>query len=714
MAARYWVGGVANYNAANAWSATNGGAGGASTPGTSDDVLATSTPATYWAALTALSLTNYRAPTIANGFAYEVTTAGITGATEPTWPTTIGATVTNGTVVFTCRRAAITVSVAGNFSTLDFTGYTGTFVVNNILSTISGGGAARSATFSSTMALSGSSRIAFSSGGDATVTSNGLTIPIEIRLNNGGTFILGSDLTYTSAFSNSLAGTSFNFNGYNLTCTNWNFPSIGTLTMASPSVLTVTGNTFTGSSKAYATVNLTVSGVLAISGTNTFTDLSRTSNSTTATFNLAANQTITGLLTLSGATAVNRLYVVSSARGTARTLTAASVSIQYCDFEDITGAGAAAPFTGTSLGNCYGNSGITFTTPVDRYWVGGTGNWSQTARWSATSGGASGASIPLPQDYAYINANSGTSTSYLLNLPRICSLNTTGKPSNAVTLGVNNLGLYGDFIGSIDNNGAFSTVFLAGRGSHSISGGGINNGVNLNIDSVTGSYTAIGNINLSNAVTLNLNSGTFNASIYTITTGSFASSNSITRTLNMGSGLWVVTRSSTGTAWNFTTTTGLTFNKDSADIELRSSSNSITRTFIGGGKSYNKLIISGAAGTGQITTITGSNTFTEIASTKTLAHTINLTAGTTTTVTNWTASGLSGNLLTLKSATAAAATLAKAGGGTVTIDYANISYITGSPINTWYATNSTDSGNNTNVYFTSPPSSNNSSFLMLF
>ena len=343
MAARYWVGGVANYNAANAWSATNGGAGGASTPGTSDDVLATSTPATYWVALTALSLTNYRAPTTPNGFAYEVTTAGTTGATEPTWPTTIGATVTDGTVVFTCRRAAITVSVAGNFSTLDFTGYTGTFVVNNILSTISGGGAARSATFSSTMALSGSSRIGFSSGGDITLTSNGLTIPIEIRISNGGTLILGSDLNYTNTFTNATSITNVNFNGYNLTCLNWNFVSIGTLTMSSPSVLTVTGNTFSGSNKTYATVNLTVSAGLNVTGTNTFTNLSRTSNSTTATMNLAGNQTITGLLTLAGATPVNRLYVVSSARGTARTLTAASVSIQYCDFEDITGAGAAAP-----------------------------------------------------------------------------------------------------------------------------------------------------------------------------------------------------------------------------------------------------------------------------------------------------------------------------------------------------------------------------------
>lgn len=38
-----------------------------------------------------------------NGFEYEVTTAGQTGSREPIWPTTIAATVTSGSVTFTCR-----------------------------------------------------------------------------------------------------------------------------------------------------------------------------------------------------------------------------------------------------------------------------------------------------------------------------------------------------------------------------------------------------------------------------------------------------------------------------------------------------------------------------------------------------------------------------------------------------------------------------------
>jgi len=37
---------------------------------------------------------------------------------------------------------------------------------------------------------------------------------------------------------------------------------------------------------------------------------------------------------------------------------------------------------------------------ADRYWVGGTGTWdtTSTTNWSATSGGASGASVPTTAD----------------------------------------------------------------------------------------------------------------------------------------------------------------------------------------------------------------------------------------------------------------------------------------------------------------------------
>ena len=60
---------------------------------------------TAWEASTAYSLGDIVVPTagLENGFRYECTTAGTSGGSEPTWPTTEGATKTDGTVVWTCR-----------------------------------------------------------------------------------------------------------------------------------------------------------------------------------------------------------------------------------------------------------------------------------------------------------------------------------------------------------------------------------------------------------------------------------------------------------------------------------------------------------------------------------------------------------------------------------------------------------------------------------
>jgi len=58
---------------------------------------------TAWAASTAYSAGDVVHPTTLNGYVYECTTAGTSGTTEPTWPTTPGDTVTDGGVTWTCR-----------------------------------------------------------------------------------------------------------------------------------------------------------------------------------------------------------------------------------------------------------------------------------------------------------------------------------------------------------------------------------------------------------------------------------------------------------------------------------------------------------------------------------------------------------------------------------------------------------------------------------
>jgi hypothetical protein len=60
---------------------------------------------TAWAASTAYALGVFVVPGtgLENGFRYECTTAGTSGASAPTWPLVEGATVVDNTVVWTCR-----------------------------------------------------------------------------------------------------------------------------------------------------------------------------------------------------------------------------------------------------------------------------------------------------------------------------------------------------------------------------------------------------------------------------------------------------------------------------------------------------------------------------------------------------------------------------------------------------------------------------------
>lgn len=62
-----------------------------------------------------------------------------------------------------------------------------------------------------------------------------------------------------------------------------------------------------------------------------------------------------------------------------------------------------------------------------RFWVtGGTGDWNSTTNWSATSGGASGASVPGSADTAALDASSGAGTVTLDISPTIQTLTCTG------------------------------------------------------------------------------------------------------------------------------------------------------------------------------------------------------------------------------------------------------------------------------------------------
>lgn len=101
----YWIRGVKSNNYGSIWGPYNQIAG---TPGHTADspsYLLESLLDSKWKASTAKTLGAYGAPSAPNGYGYEVTVAGTTGATEPIWPTTINATVVDGTVTWKCKAA---------------------------------------------------------------------------------------------------------------------------------------------------------------------------------------------------------------------------------------------------------------------------------------------------------------------------------------------------------------------------------------------------------------------------------------------------------------------------------------------------------------------------------------------------------------------------------------------------------------------------------
>src|SRR3990167_8289053 len=53
---------------------------------------------------------------------------------------------------------------------------------------------------------------------------------------------------------------------------------------------------------------------------------------------------------------------------------------------------------------------------ASRFWVGGTGNTSDTAHWSATTGGAGGETVPVAGDTVTFDSNSGTAATVTVDV----------------------------------------------------------------------------------------------------------------------------------------------------------------------------------------------------------------------------------------------------------------------------------------------------------
>ena len=575
--------------------------------------------------------------------------------------------------------------------------------------------------------------LTFSGGTTQTITSAGKAFSGNIIVDTyGGIVQLADALSITSSDLTVTNGT-FNTAGYavgvrllNSSNSNIRTINLGSSTVALGSGFSCATVTNLSFNSGTSQINIAANSPTFDSGGLTFYNVTFTSTNTSgatffnsnifnnltftarasagvAPYDFAANQTINGTLTCAGASAVRRIFLRSSTIGTPRTITAAAISATDCDFRDINLAGTASGASPTRAGNCGGNTGITFPAPKTVYWnLAGSVGWTSTA-WATGSGGTPAINnFPLAQDTAVFD-NAGSVGTVVVDANLNVGTFDASARTSAMILTTNNFSIYGDwkFGAGVTHSSTGNTITFSGGTTQTITSNGVQFGCSVAINHPLANVQLADALSLESTRTLTLTAGTFDAVTYNVTTGAFIGPNSGSPTLNMGTGTW--TLSGTGTIWN--STNGAPNVIASTSTIVLSNTSTSNRIF-SGGQYYNKLTIGGTTGTSTLN-INGANTFGEIASTKTVAHTITFPSNVTNTFGKWAVTGTVGNVVTVNSSGAGTAfTLSIAGPANSGIDYLSVrdcTVATTSPGEFYVGANSTNVSNNTRVVFTATP-----------
>jgi hypothetical protein len=247
---------------------------------------------------------------------------------------------------------------------------------------------------------------------------------------------------------------------------------------------------------------------------------------------------------------------------------------------------------------------------ASRFWVGaGSANtWAATSNtnWAATSGGANNQTVPGTSDLAIFDGNSGTGNSVIGASITVQGLDCTGGTGNyagtithntAVTLTINtgaasSLRLSAGMtytpasatsLITFSNTTGTANITCAGQKLWAITVNGVG-GTVQQLDALL--------INAGLAAILTITNGVFDCNSQALTANLISSSNSNTRSFLLGSGVTIGGNVGNGaTVWNFATTTGLTFTKNSANITVLAPTSSIGQIIFAGPLTYNGLTL---------------------------------------------------------------------------------------------------------------------------
>jgi len=221
-----------------------------------------------------------------------------------------------------------------------------------------------------------------------------------------------------------------------------------------------------------------------------------------------------------------------------------------------------------------------------RYWVGGSGTWdsSSTTHWSATSGGAAGASVPLSTDTVIFNTASGTGSYTVTYTATTAGVNTTinGPASGtlnfnlganffgATTLRVGNLAQLVVFNTTVANYSIIATTFTIGVGGTLTLNGST---VSCGVITATGTINA-GTSSITFSRTFTGNSKTFYNVIFTSSSAGYLTGS------NTFNNLTITGNTSTGTSYGLSIGSGTT-QIINGTLTVTSSTNITYRTYLG-------------------------------------------------------------------------------------------------------------------------------------
>jgi hypothetical protein len=269
------------------------------------------------------------------------------------------------------------------------------------------------------------------------------------------------------------------------------------------------------------------------------------------------------------------MSVVSDTVGLQRTLTVATLAtLADVDFRDIVAAGASIAlgnWAGTRIGNCLGNSNITFDAPKTVYWSRLAGDIWNSSAWALTSGGGGAVNnFPLAQDTAIID-DAGLNASATITISTNADIGTLSMATRttALTLALGNTDprFYGNvtLCSSLTTTGVSSPTYqFVGQGlANTLNTAGVTLALSqFNVNCPNGSLTLANNTTIELTATSSgtaiLSAGTFNLNGFNLTAVAFSNSNATTRTLTQGSGTINITGSN-GAIWGSSNATGLTY-----------------------------------------------------------------------------------------------------------------------------------------------------------